>query len=194
MYEAINKGMKVATGDYIAILNSDDYYVDNQVIQNVANSISKLKVNKWGGVYGNLIKVNKNNKKIRSRRGFQITFKELLFSKKLTVVGHASLFLNRECMECIGYYDYEHFNYAADYDYILRCFKKYKFKYINLTIFNFRQHPESITASGNIAKEINSVIQRNGYADYHLFIKSCIYYYIWAKFIIFNFLNLLNKL
>jgi GT2 family glycosyltransferase len=185
--------MKVASGDYIAILNSDDYYVDNLVIQSIANYISKLKTDKYAGVYGKLIKITSDNIKIRYRRGFQISFKELLFSRKLTIVGHASLFISRRCIEDIGYYDSEHFSAAADYDYALRCFKKYKFKYINFYMFNFRIHANSITASGVATKEIDFVLKKNGYYTYSSFLRKCSYYSTWVKFILYNFRYLLNK-
>jgi glycosyltransferase involved in cell wall biosynthesis len=44
IYDAINKGIKLATGDIVGILNSDDYFHDNQVIQNVADAFSDKKL------------------------------------------------------------------------------------------------------------------------------------------------------
>jgi glycosyltransferase involved in cell wall biosynthesis len=194
MYDALNKGMRMATGDYIAILNSDDFYVNNQVVQKVADAINKLKNRNLGGVYGNLIKVNPAGVKIRNRRGFQVSFLQLLCSKKLTMVGHASVFIHRKCMESVGYYDSEHFRAAADYDYLLRCFRKYRFKFINTDILKFRQHEESITSTGMISKEVDDVLKKNGYYRYPSPVRTVLYCYCWSKFIIMNCLYLLSKL
>ncbi|GHT61281.1 glycosyl transferase [Bacteroidia bacterium] len=194
MYDAINKGMKAATGDYIAILNSDDYYVDDKVIQRVVNEVNKLKISNLGGIYGNLIKVAPDNSKIRNRRGFQVSFKQLLFSTKLTMVGHASVFIHKKCLENVGFYDAEHFSAAADYDYILRCFAQHKFKYLNLDIFNFRQHPNSVTSSGKITMEVDSVLEKNGYYTYNPLLRYVYYYYSWAKFILLNSVHLVDKI
>lgn len=192
MYDAINKGMKVATGDYISILNSDDYYTEKNVIQNVAAQINKLQQQNLAGVYGNLIKVSQDGTIIRKRRVFQVSFMELLLSKQLTMVGHASLFIHKKCLDHIGFYDSERFNYAADYDYILRCFAQYRFQYIDVDIFNFRQHPSSITSSGKIKNEQEAILKKNGYYKYKYFTRLLSYYYIWAKFIAMNTINLLN--
>jgi len=194
MYDAINKGMKVATGDFIAILNSDDYYIDCNLIQKVVERIEKLHDKNIGGVYGNLIKIDKDGNKIRKRRVFQVSFKELLLSRQLTMVGHATVFLKSQCIKSIGFYDFENFNAAADYDYILRRFLKYKIKYFNLDIFNFRSHPFSITSSGRINGEIEDILKKNGYYKYSPLIRRITYYYVWSKFILLNSIYLLNRL
>ena len=43
IYDAMNKGLKLATGDYVAVLNSDDFYTNNEVIQHVVNCLEENK-------------------------------------------------------------------------------------------------------------------------------------------------------
>ena len=57
IYEAMNKGVKIAKGDVIGILNSDDFYNNNNVIEDVMNC---FKMNK-DIVFGNLFYVNAKN-------------------------------------------------------------------------------------------------------------------------------------
>ena len=52
IYFAMNKGLNLATGQIIGILNSDDVYQNNQVLENVANEFKKSKVD---AVYGDLV-------------------------------------------------------------------------------------------------------------------------------------------
>ena len=56
MYFAINKGIQLATGDIIGILNSDDFYVDDKVISKVVNEFISKNVD---AVYADLVYVNR---------------------------------------------------------------------------------------------------------------------------------------
>ena len=58
VYDAMNKGINLATGDVIGLLNGDDVYFDETVLQNVANAFKK---NESDCVYGDLYYVERNN-------------------------------------------------------------------------------------------------------------------------------------
>ena len=60
LYEALNKGVKSSSGDYIGFLHSDDVFYDSNVIANIANEIV---INSCDFVYSNLKIVNENNLK-----------------------------------------------------------------------------------------------------------------------------------
>lgn len=192
MYDAINKGMLLATGDYIAILNSDDFYLDNTVLAKLADGIS---INPgYAGYYTNLVKFDENENVIRKRRGFQVNYTELLLSTKLTFVGHGTLFISSKCINKVGEYDYNNFSAAADYDFVLRCFKTQSFKYLNIDLMGFRTHPESITATGRIEEEKRRLLEKHNYFDIPLIRRKVGFYLLWAKFIMLNANNLISKI
>ncbi len=61
IYHAMNKGIKIATGDIIGFLNSDDFYADNNVLSDVASTFKKNK--SLEACYADLIYVSKLNLK-----------------------------------------------------------------------------------------------------------------------------------
>ena len=191
MYDAINKGMRLATGDYIAVLNSDDYYIQDNVLDDVSKCLLEKKA--YDGVYFDMIKVNSQGEKLSSVYRFDVNYKQLLFSRKLTFVGHESIFIKKELIDSLGGYADDTFSAAADYDYILRAFCKGIFCHYSMKILAFRIHDESITASGKIEMEVERVLKNNRYYDYSLFKRYYYYYYLWGKFVVLNMATILKK-
>src|ERR1035437_3828099 len=58
MYDAMNKGIKLATGDVIGILNSDDVYTSNDVIRTI---VDKLKADGTESAWGDLVYVDRHS-------------------------------------------------------------------------------------------------------------------------------------
>lgn len=115
IYDALNKGIKNATGEIIGFLHSDDLFFNNQVIKKV---IDTFRANKCDVVYGDLIYVSRNdvNKTIRN-------WKSCSFDKKLLKKGwmppHPTMFVKREIYNTYGLFNTD-YRIAADYDFILR--------------------------------------------------------------------------
>ena len=59
IYDAMNKGIKIAKGDIIGFLNSDDFYANNEVISKVVSEFKKEP--SLDACYADLIYVNQNN-------------------------------------------------------------------------------------------------------------------------------------
>lgn len=191
MYDAINKGMAVSTGDYIEILNSDDVLYRPDSIQNVVTQISKYK-DKYDVFYCDNIIHYQDFGLYKSRLRIQTNFRELLCSKQLGFVGHGDVFISRKVYESIGEYDCHHFSAAADYDYMLRAFKIFRCKKINAIAQVFRIHDESITSSGKIAKEIADVLTKNGINEISTFGRIVFYLWGWSKFCMVNLFPMLR--
>src|SRR5215210_1734844 len=60
IYDAMNKGLKMASGDIVGILNSDDFYPHGEVIENVVVAFDG---GDWDAVYGDLVFVDGIQKK-----------------------------------------------------------------------------------------------------------------------------------
>lgn len=136
IYDAMNKGILAANGDVIGILNSDDLYQDDTVIQTVMNQF--LQNPTLDIVYGDLVYVKSDNVNKIVRHWKSYSYYNSFFENG-NVPPHPSLFVRRSVYQKAGLFDLD-FKLAADYEFMLRIFKKYNFnsKYINRVIVKMR--------------------------------------------------------
>lgn len=121
IYDAMNKGVKMATGDIIGILNSDDLYNDVRVISDV---VSKFKENKKLKIlYGDLVYVTSKNTDKVVRKWRSVSYYPNFYENG-NVPPHPALFVKREVYDECGLFNLN-FRLAADYDFMLRIFKKF---------------------------------------------------------------------
>ncbi len=124
IYDAMNKGVKMATGDIIGILNSDDIYNDDKVIADVV-----AKFEEDGSidmVYGDLVYVNPDDTNNIVRKWKSKPYSESFFETG-NVPPHPTLFLKRGVYDECGLFNVN-YKLAADYDFMLRAFKKFNNK------------------------------------------------------------------
>ena len=120
IYDAMNKGIKIATGEIIGILNADDYYPHKRVIEEVAATISRTNSD---SCYADVLYVQRNNldKVVRY-------WKSGRFSKRKFKMGwmphHGTFYVKRQVFEKYGVYR-DRFPVAADYELMLRFLYKY---------------------------------------------------------------------
>ena len=121
MYDAINKGIAMATGDIIGILNSDDMFASNDVIEAIVNCFNEHKLD---AVYGDLVYVNKTNtnKVIRLWKGF--SYNRFRFNYGW-MPAHPTFYLRRELIDEFGGYESHYFT-AADYEFMARYLYRYR--------------------------------------------------------------------
>ena len=182
MYDAINKGLKLASGAYILILNSDDVLASNDVIAKVAEEIGKTKLDYY---YGNMVKLTDG--KCRNVKLFSVSPRQLLLSTHGTFVPHPCFFVSKNLNRTLQGYRLD-YKYASDYDYILRALKceNVKGAYLNKYITKFRLHETSITASGKIDLERKEILKKHGYYKYSYLTRSYYYYRLWLYYKIIN--------
>lgn len=121
IYDAINKGIRLATGDIIANLNSDDFYIDNNVIADV---VATFENEKTDTLYADLYYVDAvdTNKIVRYWKSKQ--YKEGLFLKGW-MPPHPTFFVKKEVYQKYGLFDLQ-FKSAADYEIMLRFIHRFK--------------------------------------------------------------------
>jgi len=122
--DGINQGIKMATGDVLAYLNSDDVYLPN-TLQTVAEEFIKHPEAMW--ITGDYFIIDNTGKKIQS---YVAGYKELLRKKptfiKLAIANYIiqpSTFWRRSLMKKIGIFD-PSLRYCMDYDYWMRAIKQ----------------------------------------------------------------------
>ncbi len=116
IYDAMNKGVKLATGDVIGILNSDDCYASNDVLFTVINGFINYKTET---LYGDLLYV-KDNKPFRYwKSGKFHTFKHGWMPP------HPAFFVTKEAYNKYGLYRLD-CGVNADYEFMLRLLEKEK--------------------------------------------------------------------
>lgn len=115
MYDAINKGMEMATGDVIGILNSDDMLEDDSVVDAIVDAFEKQKVD---SIYGDLEYVDPDNIKKIYRIWKGKPYKRSLFQLGW-MPAHPTFYFKRELFLKYGGYE-THFFSAADYEFMCR--------------------------------------------------------------------------
>ena len=113
IYDALNKGIKRATGDVIGFLHSDDRLASPIVLQMIAETFERTGAD---GVYGNLVFVNSEDKVVRTWISEPFDKKEVRFG---WMPPHPTLFLKKDVYGKKGLFD-TGFRIAGDYEFMLR--------------------------------------------------------------------------
>ena len=135
MYDAINKGIQMATGDIVGVLNSDDMLATADVIRTIADTFDDPNTD---SVYGDLVYVDPQNtqKIIRFWKG--ISYKRSRF-RYGWMPAHPTFYIRRDLITKYGLYE-SHYYTAADYEFMARYLYKHKVKacYLDQMIVKMR--------------------------------------------------------
>lgn len=183
IYDAINKGICLSTGSVIGILNSDDFFYDNNVIQKVADAFSE---NHSDSIYGDLLFVDRNNiskvKRHYSSKHFNIGKFRFGF-----MPAHPTFYAKRELFEKFGYYKTD-YKIAADFELLLRflLINKIKCKYLKMNFVYMRTggaSTKSFRSNLTLNREIARACNENGIKTNLFFIYSKYFIKIFEYFI-----------
>jgi len=156
IYDAMNKGIEMATGNIIAILNSDDIYQDSTVIEDVVTCFINDSV--LDIVYGDIVYVNRNDTEKVIRRWKSSSYYPYFFENG-NVPPHPALFVKSRVYKEAGLFNLN-YNLAADYEFMLRIFKKHQFKakYLKRLILKMRLGGATNKSFLNIIKGNKEII------------------------------------
>lgn len=123
LYDAMNKGLENATGDIVGILNSDDYFTENDVLEKIVETFSDYRID---AVYGDIhfIHATEPDKIVRYYSSSMFKTFWLRFG---FMPAHPSFYVKTEIYRKYGTYSLD-YKIASDYDLMVRFFYKYKIK------------------------------------------------------------------
>ena len=162
LYDAMNKGIRMATGDIIGIINSDDFYFRNDVITKIVEAFNDNNVQ---AIYGDVRFVNPNNLDRTVRYYSSKRFVPSLFRFGF-MPAHPTFFTYRKYFDQLGYYK-TNYKIAADYELLLRFLyvHRLKSKYLPLDFMKMRTggtSTASIRSNILLNKEIVRACKENG--------------------------------
>ncbi|HHY74165.1 MAG TPA: glycosyltransferase [Bacillus bacterium] len=194
VYDAFNKGIQASTGDIIYFLNSDDYLVDNKVIEDV---MTLFEANQgFDMIYGNIVMKNEET-------GFETNFGkkyELVDLMSGKMPPHPGSFLRSKTIKKYDGFNLE-YKIASDFDLITRIFKNEveKISYFDRMVACFRLGglSSSIKNKDKTAKETRDIVKK--YFGTELPTKSIMeqnmsYYKAWLESLLFSNMPISNVL
>ncbi|MDB4145256.1 glycosyltransferase [Amylibacter sp.] len=153
VYDALNKGIELASGDYIVFLHADDFWKHENYLCNYAESITNSKY-KVQFLYSNAYFVNEHQKVVRKWMGNDFSRYGLVFG---WMPPHATICVNTQfVLQNSLWFDNSH-KIAADYGWCLDCFKNLKsgeIKYVSKNLLIMRSGGES---NGSFKKYVSSL-------------------------------------
>ena len=150
MYDAINKGMKIATGDIIGILNSDDMLASADVIMDIVACFDETGKDT---IYGDLVYVKSEDPQKVMRYWKGLPYKRSRFTYGW-MPAHPTFYIRRELINQFGGYE-NHYYSAADYEFMARYLYRFKISacYLPKMIVKMRMGGAS---NGNIYRRLRA--------------------------------------
>ena len=178
LYDAMNKGLKLATGDLIGILNSDDIFHDSSVLESVVEFHNRNTVD---ASISDVLYKNDNGKIVRKYSANNWTPEKL---KSAFMPPHAGIFFKKQLFTYYG--DYQlNYQIAADFELITRFFLKNKITWKYLNINTTIMLVGGISSSGYksykiISREIKNALLSNQVSYNYLKIKFRVFHKLFS--------------
>ena len=151
IYNAMNKGIAMASGDIIGFLNADDVYADNKVLERVIAAFGNLAID---ACYSDLVYVEQEDLTKVVRYWKSRDYQDGLFKRGWSPA-HPTFFVHKFIYEKYGYFDLD-YKLAADFEIMMRLIGKYKINslYIPKVLVKMR-------LGGATNKSLSNIIKQN---------------------------------
>lgn len=162
LYDAINKGIRLCTGDVVGILNSDDFFPDETVIATIADALSDPQVE---AVFGDIAFIRPGN----LRKVVRLYSSKKFFPAKFArgyMPAHPSFYARKSLFDQYGFYKQD-YKIAADYELLMRFIYRHRirYRYINRILVYMRTggvSNKNLRSRYTLNKEIIRACKENG--------------------------------
>lgn len=151
IYDAMNKGLSLATGQVVGFLNSDDFYADTSVLEQISTVFLDDQID---ACFADLLYVSQDNKSIIRY------WKSKNFCKGDFALGwspaHPTLYLRKSVIDRCGNFD-KTYKIAADVEFMMRCFEVGNIRAVYIPRIWVRMR-----IGGKTNESMRNIIQQNG--------------------------------
>ena len=170
IYDAMNKGISLSSGEYVGLLNSDDMFSEDNVLQSIADRFCQEQVD---AVFSCLNIVDKNDLKKVLRK-----YRVSKFSRTMLRIGvmpaHPTFYCKKSCYEKAGFYKTD-YKIAADFEMLVRLFIKQNLSWSFIDKVTVNMRSGGLSNSGIMARvklnlEIIRACKENDFYTNMLFI------------------------
>ena len=170
IYDALNKGIKIATGNIVGILHADDIFSNPSVLGEVVKVIREKEVDI---ISGDVVFFDPKRKNIKNRVVVSSSFRPWMFRFGF-MPAHTATFIRQTVFEKCGLYD-DTFKSAGDFEFLLRIYlnKEIKISYFDKVLVYMRTG--GLSTSGfksyiRTSKEILKALKKNNIYSNYLFV------------------------
>lgn len=161
IYDAINKGISISTGDIVGILNSDDIFSNQNIISVVANVF--IEKPQLDSIIGNIAFINNKKKIIRIYNSKNWMPNKFAYG---FMPPHPSFYCKRELFHKLGGYK-KNYKIAADYELLIRFLKINQISYYQLNTIMVLMNLGGVSTNGFkstllLNREVKRACEENG--------------------------------
>ena len=159
IYNAMNKGLRMATGDYIQILNSGDCLASNDILERMLAALEEA--GNPSILYGNMVKCFPDGRKMVDKcfAGQEIT----MLGMYTGTLNHDPAYIRRDLFEKYGYYD-ESLKIVSDWKWYMQAIilgdEKPQYVDLDVTLFDMTGISENADSKEMIRKERETVLKQ----------------------------------
>ncbi len=162
IYDAMNKGLVLATGDVVCFLNADDQYASDGVLSSVAK---QMHAEQLDAVMGDVDFFHASNpsQQVRRYRSDRFTPDRLAWG---WMPAHPALFLSRPVVDRVGRFNTT-YKIAGDYEFIIRAFYGHALRYVHMPMVLVHMQTGGVSTDGwrakvRLNKEVLRACRENG--------------------------------